>query len=194
MSAADANRAGAGDAGVDAGKNGGKDGGKDGATGGAGGFRAVPGKKRSIDDGPDRSAGPSGDGSGTGALRRTRTPLSEVKGLGSAKEGTSHFWTQRLTAIALVPLMIWLAFSIASLPGRDYLSIRDWLAGPFNAVAMILVIVTGFFHARLGLHEIAIDYVHGTAARTVTMIAINFAAVALAVAGVFAVLRIAFGA
>ena len=177
MSAADANGAGA-----------------DGAKGGAGGFRAVPAKKRSIDDGPDRSAGPSGDGSGTGAVRRTRTPLSEVKGLGSAKEGTSHFWTQRLTAIALVPLMIWLAFSVASLPGRDYLSIRDWLSGPFTAVAMILVIVTGFYHARLGLHEIAIDYVHGTAARTVTMIAINFAAAVLAVTGVFSVLRIAFGA
>ena len=125
---------------------------------------------------------------------RTRTPLSEVKGLGSAKEGTDHFWVQRLSAIALVPLMIWLAFSIASLPGRDYLSIRDWLSGPFTAVAMILVIVTGFFHARLGLHEIAIDYVHGTAARTATMIAINFAAVALAVAGVFSVLRIALSA
>ena len=131
---------------------------------------------------------------GAGTVRRTRTPLSEVKGLGSAKEGTGHFWTQRLTAIALVPLMIWLAFSIASLPGRDYLSIREWLSGPFTAVAMILVIVTGFFHARLGLHEIAIDYVHGTAARTVTMIAINFAAAVLAVTGVFAVLRIALGA
>ncbi len=160
---------------------------------GAGGFQSVPKRDPGLSDGPDRARGASGVGGGVG-LRRTRTPLSEVKGLGSAKEGTGHFWTQRLTAIALVPLMIWLAFSIASLPGRDYLSIREWLSGPFNAVAMILVIVTGFFHARLGLHEVAIDYVHGTAARTITMIAINFAAAVLAVTGVFAVLRIAFGA
>lgn len=161
---------------------------------GAGGFKEVADKKRGLGEGPDRSAGSAGDGSGTGTVRRTRTPLKEVKGLGAAGEGTGHFWTQRLTAIALVPLMIWLAFSIASLPGRDYLSVREWLSGPFTSVAMILVIVTGFYHARLGLHEIAIDYVPSTAARTVTMIAINFAAAILAVTGVFAVLRIALGA
>jgi|GEM_PF-1324662 len=73
-----------------------------------------------------------------------RTPLSRVKGLGSAKEGTDHFWAQRLTAIALIPLVLWLTFSIASLPDMDYLAIREWLSQPFNAIVMILFMIAGF--------------------------------------------------
>lgn len=124
-------------------------------------------------------------------MSRLRTPLSEVKGLGSAKEGTGHFWSQRLSALALVPLIIWLCFSIASLPGMDYVSMREWLSQPVTAILMILLIVAGFFHARLGLQEVAIDYIGDGAARTITFIAITFGAALLAVTGVFSVLRIA---
>ncbi len=123
-----------------------------------------------------------------------RTPLSRVKGLGSAKEGTEHFWTQRLTAIALIPLVLWLAFSIASLPGMDYIAIREWLSQPFNALVMILFLVAGFFHARLGLQVVIEDYVGSHGARTVAIIAVTFAAAALGVTGVFSVLRIVFAA
>ena len=125
-------------------------------------------------------------------MRNLRTPLSEVKGLGSAKEGTAHFWSQRLTAVALVPLVLWLCFSIASLPGMDYLAVREWLTSPFTAIMMILFILVAFYHSRLGLQVIIEDYVSGHAGRTVAIIGVTFAAVILAVIGVFSVLRIAF--
>jgi len=121
-----------------------------------------------------------------------RTPLSKVKGLGSAKEGTDHFWKQRLTAIALAPLVLWLAFSIASLPGMDYIAIREWLSQPFNAIVMILLLITGFFHARLGLQVVIEDYVGSHGPRTIAIIAVTFVAAALCVTGVFSVMRIAF--
>lgn len=121
-----------------------------------------------------------------------RTPLSRVKGLGSAKEGTEHFWTQRLTAIALIPLVVWLAFSVASLSSMDYVAIREWLSVPFNAILMILFIITGFFHARLGLQVVIEDYIGSHGPRTIAIIAVTFIAAALGVTGVFSVMRIAF--
>lgn len=127
-------------------------------------------------------------------MTQYRTPLSRVKGLGSAKEGTDHFWAQRISAIALVPLILWLTFSIASLPGMDYIAIREWLSQPFNAIVMILLIVAGFAHARLGLQVVAEDYVGSHGPRTAVVIVITFGAVALAVTGIFSVLRIAFAA
>lgn len=125
-------------------------------------------------------------------MSRLRTPLSQVKGLGSAKEGTSHFWVQRLTAIALIPLVIWLCFSVASLPDMDYLAVREWLASPSTSIMMVLFIMVAFFHSRLGLQMIIEDYVGGHAARTVAIIAVTFATAVLGVIGVFSVLRIAF--
>lgn len=125
-------------------------------------------------------------------MKNLRTPLSEVKGLGSAKEGTSHFWSQRLSAIALIPLVLWLCFSVAALPGMDYLSVREWLASPLTSIMMVLLVAVAFFHSRLGLQVIVEDYVGGHGARTVAIIAITFAAGVLAVVGVFSVLRIAF--
>ena len=121
-----------------------------------------------------------------------RTPLKKVKGLGSAKEGTGHFWSQRLTALALVPLVLWLAFSVASLPGMDYVAIREWLSQPFNAIVMILFLIAGFHHARLGLQVVIEDYVSLHVTRTAAIIAVTFIAAALGVTGVFSVLRIAF--
>jgi len=125
-------------------------------------------------------------------MSRLRTPLSQVKGLGSAKEGTSHFWTQRLTAIALVPLVIWLCFSVASLPDMGYLAVREWLSSPSTSIMMVLFIMVASYHSRLGLQVIIEDYVSGHAARTAAIIAVTFAAGVLAVIGVFSVLRIAF--
>lgn len=121
-----------------------------------------------------------------------RTPLKKVKGLGSAKEGTGHFWSQRLTALALVPLVLWLAFSVASLPGMDYVAIREWLSQPFNAIVMILFLIAGFHHARLGLQVVIEDYISSHVTRTAAIIAVTFIAAALGVTGVFSVLRIAF--
>ena len=124
-------------------------------------------------------------------MSKFRTPLSRVKGLGSAKEGTDHFWVQRLTAIALVPLVLWLAFSIASLPSMEYVAIREWLSQPFNAIVMILFMTAGFYHSRLGLQMIIEDYIGSHGPRTAAIIAVTFIAVALGITGVFSVLRIA---
>jgi len=125
-------------------------------------------------------------------MSHLRTPLSQVKGLGSAKEGTGHFWVQRLTAIGLVPLVLWLSFSIAALPGMDYVSIREWISSPFTSIMLILFLIAGFYHAKLGLQTVIEDYIGNHSTRTVMIIAISFLAAILAVTGVFSVLRIAF--
>ena len=122
-----------------------------------------------------------------------RTPLSRVKGLGSAKEGTDHFWYQRLTAIALLPLCIWFCFSMASLPSMDYATFSAWISSPFPAVMMILIVVVAFYHAALGLQVIIEDYITGHGARTASLIAVKLACGFLAVTGVFSVLKISLG-
>lgn len=125
-------------------------------------------------------------------MSNLRTPLSQVKGLGSAKEGTGHFWVQRLTAIGLVPMVIWVAFAVARLPSMSQADIQTWLGNPFSAVMMILFLVASFWHAKLGLQVVIEDYVSDHAVRTVAIIAVNLLTVALAVVGVFSVLHIAF--
>jgi len=127
-------------------------------------------------------------------MNSLRTPLSQVKGHGSAKEGTSHFWVQRITAIAMVPLVLWLAFSVASLPGMNQADIRTWLSGSFTAVMMITLLLTGFYHAKLGLQMVIEDYVGSHGMRTAAVIASSLLCFFLAILGVFSVLRIAFTA
>jgi len=125
-------------------------------------------------------------------MSNLRTPLSQVKGLGSAKEGTGHFWVQRLTAIALIPMVIWITFAVARLPSMSQADIHTWLGNPFSAVMMILFLSAAFWHAKLGLQVVIEDYVSDHAVRTVAIIAVNLISVALAVVGVFSVLHIAF--
>jgi len=123
-----------------------------------------------------------------------RTPLGRVRGLGSAKNGTGQWWAQRLTAIALVPLGLWFVISLISLVGADYATAAGWVASPLVAVLLILTIITVFHHAQLGLRVIIEDYVHGEGSKLVAIALVRFAAVLLGVGGVFAVLKIAFGA
>ena len=118
-----------------------------------------------------------------------RTPLSEAKGLGSAKEGASHWWLQRLTAVALIPLSIWLAFSVAMLGSSSYQVVTGWLQSPLVVVLLILFIVVTFYHTQLGLQVIVEDYVSGWL-KVVTLVLINFLCILLAVAGIIALLKI----
>jgi succinate dehydrogenase / fumarate reductase membrane anchor subunit len=127
-------------------------------------------------------------------MSNLRTPLSQVKGLGSAKEGTGHFWSQRITAIAMIPLVIWLCFSVASLPGMTHSDINAWLSQPITAIIMILLLITGFYHAKLGLQVIIEDYVSHHGIRTAAIIGITMLTTILAITGVFSVLRIALAA
>ena len=94
-----------------------------------------------------------------------RTPLGRVRGLGSAKEGTAHWWAQRLTAIALVPLVLWFAVSLIVLAGADHATVAAWLRDPVAAVLMLLLILAGFHHAQLGMQVVIEDYVHSEVAQ-----------------------------
>ena len=122
-----------------------------------------------------------------------RTPLGRVRGLGSAKEGTAHWWAQRLTAIALVPLALWFAVSLIVLAGADHQAVTEWLGNPAAAVLMLLLILAGFHHAQLGLQVVIEDYVPGEGLRLALVTAVKFAAVALGIGAAFSVLKVALG-
>lgn len=123
-----------------------------------------------------------------------RSPLSKAKGWGSAKSGTHHFWVQRLTALALIPLTLWFCFGLASLPGMDYAAFTAWLSSPFSAVMMIMTLIAVFYHYALGLQVIIEDYVSNHAIRTSAIIASHFVSFILAVTGIFSVIKISLGA
>jgi succinate dehydrogenase membrane anchor subunit len=121
-----------------------------------------------------------------------RTPISRVRGLGSAKDGTHHWWMQRLTAIALVPLSIWFVVSMICLANADHAAVSAWLATPLTAVLMLLFVVATFYHLQLGLQVVVEDYIHGEGAKMVCLIGLKLGSFALGVAAVFAVLKVAF--
>lgn len=123
-----------------------------------------------------------------------RTPVKNARGLGSAHEGTAHWWAQRLSALALIPLTIWLVASLIALLQADYTTARDWVAEPFNTLVLALVLGTLFYHSWLGVQVVVEDYVHGKIAKLVTLVISQFLHFLFAALGIFAVLRIAFGA
>jgi succinate dehydrogenase / fumarate reductase membrane anchor subunit len=123
-----------------------------------------------------------------------RSPLSRARGLGSAKDGVGHWWVQRLTAVALIPLSLWFVFSLAHYSLADYATMKAWLHNPFAAVALLLFFVAAFHHAALGVQVIVEDYVGNEGAKLLCIIGAKFALYALATASVFAVLKVAFGA
>jgi succinate dehydrogenase / fumarate reductase membrane anchor subunit len=123
-----------------------------------------------------------------------RTTLARVRFLGSAKDGTAHWWMQRLTALALVPLVLWFVVSMVMLTGAPHGAFVAWLARPVPAVLMLLLVIATFHHAQLGLQVVIEDYVQQPALRMILLILSKFAAVALGVAGAFAVIKIALGA
>ena len=120
-----------------------------------------------------------------------RSSLGRVRGLGSAKEGIGHWWAQRVTAIALVPLAIWFVVSVIALIGADYADFQAWLGQFGNALLMILTALVLFYHAHLGMQVVIDDYVHGEAAHVITLLVVNFVLAALAASCVLAVVLVA---
>jgi succinate dehydrogenase / fumarate reductase, membrane anchor subunit len=120
------------------------------------------------------------------------TDLGRVRGLGAAKDGVHHWWLQRVTAIANIALLLWFVASLVRLPSLDHGSVVLWLRQPVAAVPMLLLIVSVFWHFRLGVQVMLEDYLHG-ASRVLAMLALNFYALAGGAAAVFAVLKIALG-
>jgi succinate dehydrogenase / fumarate reductase membrane anchor subunit len=125
---------------------------------------------------------------------RLRTPLKTARGLGSAKDGTHHFVLQRITAVALIFLSLYVVWLILSLVGSDYATVRASVAHPCNAVLLVAFIVATFWHAKLGLQVIIEDYVHTPWSATLLHLGNIFVCVLAALASVLAVIRIALGA
>ena len=123
-----------------------------------------------------------------------RSPLGRVLGAGAAHDGVRHWWLQRLTSIALVPLTVWFVVSLLALPSLGYGTLVAWMSQSWTALLLILLVLTAAWHSQLGVRVVVEDYVHGTGARTLTLVVLGFAHVLLAAAGVFAVLKVAFGA
>jgi succinate dehydrogenase / fumarate reductase membrane anchor subunit len=123
-----------------------------------------------------------------------RSPLREVVGLGSARGGLGHWYAQRVTAVALVLLGLWLVVSLALLGGVSHARVVEWLSSPLSSSLAILLIFASAWHAQLGLQVVIEDYVSDKSTRTALLIGAKFAFVVAAVVGVVAVLRIAFGA
>jgi succinate dehydrogenase / fumarate reductase membrane anchor subunit len=119
------------------------------------------------------------------------TPIGRVRGLGAAKEGTHHWWRQRLTAGGNIALMAWLLLSLARLPGYDYGTVHGWLGSPWVAVPMAALIANVFYHFRLGLQVVIEDYQHNET-RIVLMVLLNAYTLVLMALGIFSVLKVAF--
>jgi succinate dehydrogenase membrane anchor subunit len=122
-----------------------------------------------------------------------RSPLGRAVGLGSAKQGVEHWVAQRVTAVALVPLVLWFVAAVIQLTGADFDAMEDWVGRPLPTIGLILLLIATFYHAALGLQVITEDYVHGELARFGLVILIRLACTALAVAGIVAVLSLALG-
>ena len=122
-----------------------------------------------------------------------RSPIKRVRGYGSAHDGTHHFWVQRLTAVALVPLLVWLVVSVVGLTDASHGGFVAWVATPLNSMLLVIALVALFWHSMLGVQVVIEDYVHHAGAKLVLLIGSKFAHVFLAAAAIFAVLRITFG-
>ena len=131
-----------------------------------------------------------------------RNPLARARGLGSAHEGLHHWWAQRLTALALIPLTLWFVVAIVRLVhgqfggtgGASYEDFLGWLASPINATLMVVFIAVSFHHAVLGMQVVIEDYVHAHGLKVAALRLSQFAHVLVAAAGIYPVLKIAFGA
>ncbi|HYM19039.1 MAG TPA: succinate dehydrogenase, hydrophobic membrane anchor protein [Micropepsaceae bacterium] len=120
-----------------------------------------------------------------------RTPLATIEGLGSAKEGTSHFWQQRITAVALVPLSIWFAASALAYVGAEEGAVATFFAQPLNGILMFLFLFAALVHMRIGLQVIIEDYIHQEGLKVTLLMLNRFANVAIGVGVAYALIKIA---
>ena len=122
-----------------------------------------------------------------------RSPLGRVRGLGSAKEGVDHWWHQRLTSVALVPLGCWFIVSMLSLPGFDYTTLFAWMHGTWTALLLMLFLLTAVWHSQLGLKVVLEDYLHDEGMKALALTLSSFAHILLGAAGTLAILRVVLG-
>lgn len=121
------------------------------------------------------------------------TPLAKVRGLGAAHRGAETFWRQRMTAVANIPLVLFLIFSILTHIGADYATVRAYLAQPLVALPMLALVLSAAVHMRIGLKEIIEDYVHGEGAKVAALLLANFFAIGVGLASTLALVKISLG-
>lgn len=124
-------------------------------------------------------------------MTTTGTPLAEVRGLGPAREGAEHWGHERLSAVAVFALLVWLAVSLIRLPALDHQTLSEWLKAPLVAVPMLLLAVALFWHLRMGLAVIVEDYVHEEGSKLIWLVLINFAGILAGTLALFSILKIA---
>jgi len=122
-----------------------------------------------------------------------RSPLSRVLGLGSAKDGTAHWWAQRVTAVALVPLTLWFLFSLLTLPDFEYETVRTWLSVPITGFLSVLLVAVMSYHSYLGTIVIIEDYVVSSGMKVLSLMTLRFLYVLAGGAAMFAIFRVVFG-
>jgi succinate dehydrogenase membrane anchor subunit len=123
-----------------------------------------------------------------------RSPIRRVLGLGAAKEGVSHWWSQRVTSVALLFLTLWFVVALLGLPDLAHGTVVAWIAAPLNTVLLLLLAVTGVYHSQLGVQVVIEDYVVHHGLKVASLLAIDFLHVLVGVLAVYSILRIAFGA
>jgi succinate dehydrogenase / fumarate reductase, membrane anchor subunit len=122
-----------------------------------------------------------------------RSPLGRVRGLGSAKEGVGHWWQQRLTSVALVPLGCWFVVSMVSLPTFDHATLVAWMSGTWTALLLLLFLLTATWHSQLGIQVVIEDYVHDQGMKALALTLSSFTHIVVGAAGALAILRVAVG-
>lgn len=122
-----------------------------------------------------------------------RSPMGRVLGLGSAKDGTAHWWAQRVSAAALIPLTLWFGVSLVTLPALDFGTVRTWLSIPLNSLLAVLLVAVTTYHSYLGTGVVIEDYVHSAGTKLLSLLLLRFLYVIVGGAGIFAILRVAFG-
>jgi succinate dehydrogenase / fumarate reductase, membrane anchor subunit len=130
---------------------------------------------------------------GGSPIMSLQSPLGRVLGLGSAKDGTGHWWAQRVSAVALIPLTLWFMFSLLALPALDYATVRAWLSFPLSGFLALLLVGVLTYHSYLGTNEVIEDYVHSAGMKVLSLLSLRFAHVLVGGAGIFAIMRVAFG-
>lgn len=128
----------------------------------------------------------------TGKSESLRSPLGRVRHLGSAQDGTGHWWAQRLSAIVLVPLTLWLVVSLISLAGADHAAVAAWLGEPLSGSLMVLLLGATFYHAALGLQVVIEDYVHSPGRKLASLLAVKGACLLLGTLAVLSVMSLMF--
>jgi succinate dehydrogenase / fumarate reductase, membrane anchor subunit len=126
-------------------------------------------------------------------MKKLVSPLARARGLGSAKDGTEHWWAQRVTALALVPLTLWFVIAVIGQLGADHSAMVEWAGSPAVATLLILTLGVTFHHAALGTQVILEDYISHELTRTLAILAVKFACYGLATATIVSVLMLAFG-